>query len=342
MPLLWVTLALLNYQCLAISVVERISPGESPLPPSDPGYEGTLQLQYLGVGGYVLRRGAHAVVTAPLYSNPGWLRVGLWRISPDTSVIDQLHPSMAPADVEAILVGHAHYDHLMDVPYIARKYHPQATIYGNRSTERLVMVADPGLSNRVKALDEEVARNSQPGRWFYVADSTIRIMALESDHGPHALGIHIMKGEVKDNLKRLPRSAWNWKEGETLAYLIDFLGQGDDIDFRVYYQDATAPDSAGFLPHFPPEDDHHIDIAILCAGSAQALKEYPTTFLRAYQPRNVILGHWEHFFRSPLKPPRRLRFTNIEQFIREVEAAAPGAKWLLPMPMGVYSFSPVE
>jgi mRNA degradation ribonuclease J1/J2 len=70
------------------------------------------------VGGLLFRRGNDAIMTAPFYSNPNIFRVGLRRpIHSDTNLVERLLPDVS--DVRAILVGHAHYDHLMDVPYIA-------------------------------------------------------------------------------------------------------------------------------------------------------------------------------------------------------------------------------
>ncbi len=337
--MLWGGLALaLSAGCAANST--RPHPGQGALPYSHPDYDSAIQVQYLGVGGYLFRRGDYAVLGAPHYTNPHIVRVGLWFIRPDTTLIDRVHPRPPELQVEAILVGHAHYDHLLDVPYIARKYYPQARIYGSPSAASLALAAEPSLAGRVIALDDQVARNRRPGTWFYAADSTIRFMAIASDHGPHALGVHLMRGSVKPGLTRAPRSAWRWREGETLAYLIDFLAPDRSVDFRIYYQDATSPDSAGFPPLLPLQDQHSIDLAILCVGSAQELREYPTNICTELQPRNIMLGHWEYFFRSPVRPVKRLRFTNINRFIAQVEAASPDSRWVLPKPGAVYHYFP--
>ncbi|MCH7520955.1 MAG: MBL fold metallo-hydrolase, partial [Candidatus Marinimicrobia bacterium] len=168
-----------------------------------------------------------------------------------------------------------------------------------------------------------------------------RFMALESAHGAHYLRIHLMQGKVKAGLKRAPRSAWGWKEGETLAYLIDFLGPEGAIDFRIHYSDAVTPGTMGFPPHFAAEDAHPIDLAILCVGSGQVTEGYPETFMAAFKPRHVILGHWEDFFRSAVKRPRRLRSSHIKAFIAEVELdLPPGGDWLLPKPGALYRYRP--
>ncbi|MCK4579119.1 MAG: hypothetical protein KAU50_10035, partial [Candidatus Marinimicrobia bacterium] len=172
----------------------------------------------------------------------------------------------------------------------------------------------------------------------YIANSTIRFMPIISAHGPQAAHIHVMKGEVKPGLKRAPKSAWRWKEGKTLAFLIDFLDGANEVDYRIYYQDATTPDTLGFPPVLPEAEQHVIDLAVVCVGSAQVLDEYPTLFMERYQPRHVMLAHWENFFRSPVKPTNRLRMTHIDRFIDEVRAASPATGHTLPKPGAWYRY----
>ena len=319
-------------------------PGVEVLTPDDPSYEETIQVQYLGTGGNLLWRGRHGLLTAPLYSNPGLLRVGLWRIYPDTALINRLHPRLPEVKVEAILVGHAHYDHLLDVPHVARRHETAATIYGNASMQRIVAVADPSLLDRVKVLDEELARGGRPGAWFYLADSTIRFMAIESDHGPHLFGIHAMKGEVQEGLKAMPRSAWDWREGKTLAYLIDFLGPGGGVDFRIHFQDASSHYPLGAPPDFAPPDSHRVDLLFVSVGAWFEVPDYPGAVLRDHQPRHVILGHWENFLRSPLKPPGGIFYTTrLRALIPCVERELPpDADWIVPLPGRVYRYLPVR
>jgi L-ascorbate metabolism protein UlaG (beta-lactamase superfamily) len=301
-----------------------------------------IHIQYLGTAGYLIYRNGHGLLTAPLYSNPRIFKVGFGRIAPDTIMINRLYPDMDEVKIDAILVGHAHYDHLLDVPHIALRYTPEAMIYGSKSTGRLVSIADPSLTGRMKVLEEELSREARPGSWFYLADSTIRFMAIESDHGAHALGIHVMQGEVREDLRRLPRSAWAWKEGVTITYMIDFLGPEGQVDFRIHYQDATSHYPLGAPPSLAPPDTHRLDIAIVAVGSWFQVPDYPGKLLRYHQPRHVILGHWEGFFRSPLKAPRPIPYSaRLRSFIPYVERnMAEDADWLLPKPGAVYTFLP--
>ena len=77
-----------------------------------------VQVTFLGVGGLIIRWQGSAVMAAPLYSNPTIGEIALSEIHTDRQRIDALMREDV-SDVRAIFSGHAHYDHLMDVPYVA-------------------------------------------------------------------------------------------------------------------------------------------------------------------------------------------------------------------------------
>ena len=61
-----VCLVLLSIGCSGVTTRYQPDPGVAVLAPHEPAYEETIQLRYLGAGGYLIRRGKHAVLTAPL------------------------------------------------------------------------------------------------------------------------------------------------------------------------------------------------------------------------------------------------------------------------------------
>ena len=314
-----------------------------------------LELTYLGVGGFLMRWSGHTIMTAPFYSNPGLLQVGLGLpISPNTRRIDAHLP---PLDqVEAMLVGHSHYDHLMDAVYVAEAHATRAVLYGNQTMAH-ILASQPSLRGRVVALDADAGDWWQPGRWQYVADGTIRFMAVRSEHAPHFLGIKMFSGSVDDDLEHLPHTAYGWKEGQTFAFLIDFLGADGHVRVRVHYQDAGSnppngfdppPDAAASNPSglAPPSDPtgsgpagqtpaagQPVDVAILCVASYGQVDDYPEAVVHQLQPHTVVLGHWENFFRSPDLPLEAVPLTDTKTFVlRLTDALPPGARWYTPRP----------
>ena len=79
-----------------------------------------IKITYLGVSGFLIERGDFEVMTAPFFSNPPVTRLPIG-IEPNTDLIDAGLHDIPLAHVKAILVGHAHCDHLMDVPPMSLK-----------------------------------------------------------------------------------------------------------------------------------------------------------------------------------------------------------------------------
>ena len=270
----------------------------------------TLTIRSLGVGGVSLRVDDDLLLTAPLYSNPDLAVVTLEDVVPDTELIDAFFPVDELQGAAGIVVGHGHYDHLLDVPYVAALV-GDPPIYGNRAVHDLiggsVVLNDPG-SPRV---DMRMCPEPDPctgvpadgaGEWVGVPDSRIRLRALCSMHPAQFLGIiHFGEGCTDGPATEPPAVADAWKEGATLAYLIDFLDESGAPTFRVYYQDAPTDGPYG---HAHPDllADKRVDVAVLNVGSYDAVADHPGAILANLDPRYVLGVHWESFFDGQDEP----------------------------------------
>ncbi len=307
-----------------------------------PGEQGqkVIHVQYLGVGGYLFRYGNNALMTAPSITNPSLLKlVTFTRLKADEGLIDRLLPEVE--DVEIILVGHSHYDHLLDVPYIMEKHAKNSVVYGSQTMEHILAAAVD--KTRIVNIGKYAAKGKVPGQWIYNKDRTIRFMAIESEHAPHFAGMKLLpKGHYDKDLKYLPRTVFGWVEGRTYAYLIDFLDETGDIEFRIHYQDTASTPPIGFPPDLPINEQKRVDLAILCVASFNQVNNYPEGIIKNIQPKNIILGHWEDFFRNQKRPVRALRTTNVGVFIKRLESVMPtDTQWFMPLPFAHMHF-PLE
>ncbi len=292
------------------------------------GSSDDLQVTYLGVGGWIFGWRGQRILTGPFYTNPSSTRVGFSTIYSDTALVERLLPDVE--DVQAILVGHAHYDHLMDVPYVAARRAPNATVYVNQTGAHILAAALP--SSRTVAVNAAAGTPEAPGRWIPVG-SGIRFMAIETLHAPHFPGLALYDGTIDAPLQELPSRASGWKGGVAYAFLIDFLDVTGQVAYRIHYQDLASSEPWGLIPPLPARDQHPVNVAVLCPPSFERVTRYPEAIVENAMPEHVFLGHWEDFFDAPEFATRSVPLTDLGEFTRRLEAVLPaGATWTLPRP----------
>ena len=319
-----------------------VTTGGLPIAPGDPSYEHVVQVRYLGAGGLLLQRGDDVVVMAPFLSNPSIPRVAFTSVETDRERVDHwLRPIAAPlARTQAILAGHSHYDHLMDLPYITSRYAPLATVYGNRT---MVNQLEPASLRRMN-IEADAGHSATPGRWT-PASGRIRFMPLRSAHAAIFDHFFWAEGEVTEPLAALPARAWDWKQGQPLAYLIDFMSaDGRRVEFRIHYQDAASTPPHGFPPPLTGPDDHPIDVAFLCVPGYDLVDGYPEGIVKRLRPGAVVGIHWESFFRKlpdDVDHLWTLPLLDVPTFVARLKPQLPaGASFTLPAPGTWLRFMP--
>ncbi|MEA2489091.1 MAG: hypothetical protein QOH21_883 [Acidobacteriota bacterium] len=278
----------------------------------------TATFQYLGTGGWVIRRGDDVVLTAPFFTNPGFLRIPFGGLHPNRRIIEE-QLQRVPADdlarVNVIVAGHAHYDHIMDLPVVFEHVPASAPLVGGPTVCNTLQSA---LHGRVCQPVTQYAGTRNAAGTAYTAGN-INIRPYFSQHAAHFEHIKFMNGHYAEPLAHVPTHILGWREGEPLAYLIDFMN-GSDVALRVYYQDSAANAPYG-LPDDATLREHPIDVAILCVASYQQVETHPEAIL-ALGPKYLLLGHWENFFTSARKHGRPVAFTDVPGFLARVGSAA--------------------
>ena len=251
----------------------------------------------LGVQGFVLQWNGEAVMTAPLYTRQDAVSVSLnLPLSSDDAEIDQDLAGEPLDQLRAIVSGHAHYDHFIDVPHILTLA-PNAKAITNL-TGRHVLAAlapdRPSCTNapqspaiprdRVIAMDDPLASYTDytncpdqappgaplQGQWLQVSDH-VRLQAFCSMHPAQVGGVyHFGIGSIDTDQCTLPAAASGWLEGQTLAYVIDFLDDAGKPVYRVFYQDAPTNAPIGLVPEAILAEAP-VDVALLCVGSYDAV-----------------------------------------------------------------------
>lgn len=298
----------------------------------------SVDIVAMGVSGFLFipwRDSTQVVMTPPSYTNPTlwWTVFGNWLFgsSPnDARIARRLRdlPAAGPdrlSRVRAVLVGHGHYDHIMDLPPLAR-YLPNAVVYGSRSVVN-TLNAVPDFRGTAEAPPRLVSVDSlagitaeQPGHSVSIGDA-VRVRAIAWEHAPN-FGSHVIaRGTVESASTSLPRGLFGWKLGRVYAYAIDLLDRDGRVGSRIVVHDAGASpavvrravDVIGTMPQA------NTTVVVLTAANFDQEPSYPDILLASLAPQHVLLGHWEDFFRSPEKSERVVRGIHGQQLVDLVQ-----------------------
>lgn len=257
------------------------------------GLPAGLELQWLGTAGFRLTYAGTTVLIDPYLS-----RVPLGSVLRRVPLrSDPLTVDRLVGHVDAVLVGHSHFDHAVDVAYLARRH--DCAVYGSSSVRNLLGLH--GLADR--------AVEVEPGAVYEIGPFTVRF--TPSVHSRLLLGLAIPSG------------------GELTCDSLDHLGAGS---FRCGQVWGITIEVAGTtLYHLGSADllddevsASHVDV-LLCGIAGRLYSDrFTERVLKAVDPSLVVAHHHDDFFR-PVDGPMGFSFNvNLGGFVEDVERIAPG------------------
>lgn len=254
---------LLLGECCALG---GLDPYAGYIPRANAQSRGGIRVTYLGVSGYQFEAGGHALLVDPYFSRIGICAIAFnQRVEPDEFRLQQ-GLAHVRRRVDAVLVTHAHIDHLLDVAPIMR-----------RTGARLV--AGPTAVHQVRSLGIAAnrCRPVRGGDVRKIGPWTIRVFAAEHDR---LFGSVPIPG-VREQPGLPPRTAKDWVLGESLAFIIEAAGQ------RIYIDSGGAPEK------LPPQIK--VDLAILGVALPDARRHFAPA-VRQLVPRFTLPSHQDDFF----------------------------------------------
>lgn len=268
----------------------------------------SVTLRWLGVSGLTLQHRDAVLALDPFVTRPPLQRLFAGRVEPDEALATRLLPHC-----QAILITHAHFDHFMDAPGIARR--TGALICGTPNTCALALALGvPQHQVHVVASGERLA---------------LPPFEIEIWPGDHPWIPGFAPGPLPVRLAT-PLRLRDYRMDGCLSYFVHLAG------WRVLAYHAQR------VVALPRAD-------VLCLSMAQPAAFYEQV-LQQVRPRLVIPLHWDDMFRpldKPMRPfwapPHRnallLRRLSLGDFETLLAGLAPQVRVLAPQPLQEYDLS---
>lgn len=262
-----------------------------------------IQIQWTGAAGLEFIYNDTTILIDPYFTRSGKKDVFLGRVRPDKSLIEK--QVMRIGSISAVVVGHTHFDHALDIPEIAA--HCSAPVFGNDSLQTLMGFY--GLESRVHVC--------RAGETLEIGPE-VRVTMLPSLHGLIMLGRVPFPGEIDPGL-HLPLKVKDYRMGQVFSPKIQIK---DTVFLHV--------GSAGFVEE--ALEGNRCDVLFLCIPGWNKMSGYPEKLIELTCPHTVVLFHHDNFFK-PIKtngPVQSLPFINIDGLISKIRRVAPSVNIVCP------------
>jgi L-ascorbate metabolism protein UlaG (beta-lactamase superfamily) len=268
------------------------------------------EMRWLGVAGIELRANEQILVIDPFVTRPPFRRMWWGRVRSDATLAAATVPHG-----DFVLVTHAHWDHVMDVPAVIDQ--TRAIAYGSPNTCQLLAIL---------GVPEEHLHEINVGDRLTVG--TFQVEIFPAEHGL-VLGRPFATGSLAPHLHP-PLRMRDYHMDACFSFLIEAEG------LRFLDWSSEQVNSA------PPAD-------VLFVKPHQE-RAYYEVLLDMVQPRVLIPIHWDDFMRplsQPLRPmlkPPRLAFpplarVDLTTFRQMIKRIAPQTKVFLPEIFRLYELS---
>jgi L-ascorbate metabolism protein UlaG (beta-lactamase superfamily) len=251
-----------------------------------------LELQWLGTSGFRIAYQGHQILIDPYLTRVPMRQVIRRRAAlPSRDLADRY----TSGRVNAILIGHTHFDHALDAPAIARR--DDCRVYGSRSMANLMRLH--GQAER--------AVEVEPYRVYEIGP--FEVTFVPSVHSKLLLGLRVPSefDITCEHFDELVPSAYGC--GQVYGIHISVAGV-------TFYHQGSAD--------LIDEAIRHRGVDYLLAGIAGRgfTRDYARRILERLEPRVVVPHHYDNFFR-PLDQPMEFSVNvNFGGFVDEARAVS--------------------
>jgi len=248
-----------------------------------------LELTYLGTGGFVLDGRGRTLVLDPYVTRTGLPRLLTGPLIPDESLVARLIPR-----ADDVLVGHAHFDHVLDAPVLCKQ-----------TGARLVGSPAVSMVGRAAGLPERQMHVTS-GRED-IACGAFSVRGLPSRHGKVFMNRVLFPGDIT-SLPAWPPRIGELKHGLVLNWHVETEG------FSMVHID-----SADFIRE--ELQGRRADLVCLCAAGRKARPNYVPEVIELLRPKWVMPCHWDTMVTPIDGTPDLLPGVDLPGMMQEIRAA---------------------
>jgi L-ascorbate metabolism protein UlaG (beta-lactamase superfamily) len=231
-----------------------------------------ITVTWLGTAGFRIEHEGFTVLIDPYVTRASLLRCAAAPLRSDVDAIRRYVPK-----ADAVIAGHTHFDHVLDVPDIALQ--TGAKVFGSRSCTNLCRASGVAAS---QVIDVEEGSRKEPMR---AEVGPFELRFIPSTHSSFAFGRVPFPGDIAD-CEQVPLRTQHYKCGAVFSVDIRVAGR------RIYHLG-----SADFLEGMM---ERNVDLLLMCVAGWTTTERFAPRVMGAFRPESILLSHWDNFF-SPME-----------------------------------------
>lgn len=260
---------------------------------------GAVRVRWLGTAGFAIEHAGTVVLVDPYVTRASLAHCLVAPLYSDARAISRYTPR-----ADAIVAGHTHFDHVLDVPDIARA--TGARVFGSRSAERLCLA---------KGVDPARVECVEPSHGGAVVEREVgpfRLRFVPSAHSRFAFGRVPAAGEIAD-CSDVPMRVEAYRCGAVFGVEIRVAGK------TLYHLGSAELVDASV-------DVRNVDLLLLCVAGWTSSKDLPERIAATLSPGAVLLSHWDDFLRPLAVPTRMLPAMQLPRLVDRLTHANRGVR----------------
>ena len=230
-----------------------------------------VRVTWLGTAGFAIEHAGTVVLIDPYLTRASIPRLLASPLRSDAAAVARHAPR-----AHAIVAGHTHFDHALDVPTIARR--TGARVFGSRSCATLCRAEGVPAA---QVTDVESSMRGEPVR---ASVGPFELRFVPSVHSAFMLGRVPFPGDISD-CEQVPLRAEKYRCGAVFG-----------VELRVAGRCIYHLGSADLVDARAPGD---VDLLLMCVAGWTTTARFTDRVMGAFRPRAILLSHWDDFF-SPM------------------------------------------